>query len=250
MAEKAEHVELLPTHDGDIISEIQNGEVSRRNFLVAAGFAGMGVFGGVRALQTLTDKVPILVNSNGVLIHEPARCVDCRRCEMACTEFNNGFGSSYLARCKIGRNAGWAPGGRSFTQGTRGPETNSGDWRMAGETCKQCPHPVPCAEACPRGAIERNDVTGARKINEDKCIGCGICNVACPWGMPTLDKVRKKSVKCFLCDGSPECAHACPTGAMKFVAWRDTRSIMPMVKQGIMPASTTTNCSSCHANQM
>ena len=41
-----------------------------------------------------------------------------------------------------------------------------------------------------------------------------------------------------------------PDRCHAFVAWRDLRAIMPVVKQGIMPASTTTNCSSCHTNQL
>jgi Fe-S-cluster-containing dehydrogenase component len=244
----AEKEMFLPESDGGIVTEIQNGQLSRRNFLLAAGFASMGVFGGARAVQILTNKVPILLDSNGVLFHETARCVNCRRCEMACTEFNNGASSSYHARVKVARNGlwGWQGAGQGFGNG----EGLMGNFRIRAETCKQCPHPVPCAEACPRGAIERHPDTGARKINEDKCIGCGICTVACPWQMPTLDKVRKKSSKCFLCDGNPECVHACPTGALRFVPWRDLRGAMPVVKGPIMPAGTTTDCATCHTNQL
>ena len=40
-----------------------------------------------------------------------------------------------------------------------------GNGKVIAETCKQCPHPVPCAEACPQGAIKAHPVTGARKID-------------------------------------------------------------------------------------
>lgn len=231
-------------------SLIREGRLKRRDFLLGAGFATMGLFSGARAVQTLTTKIPILVDSNGVLFHESARCVSCRRCEMACTEFNDGFASSHLARVKVARNMNYGIAGPGAGINNEGVEGLWNNFRIRAETCKQCPHPVPCAEACPRGAIERHAITGARKINEDKCIGCGICNYACPWAMPTLDPIRKKSSKCFLCDGKPECVHACPTGALRFMSWRDLRATMPIVKQGMMPGSTTTACSTCHTNPM
>jgi Fe-S-cluster-containing dehydrogenase component len=239
----AENESLLPT--GDVVTEIEEGKLSRRNFLMAASFAGLGVFGGVRALGTLTGKTPIIADSKGVLLHEPQRCVGCRRCELSCTAFNDGAGSAYMARVKIFRNLNFGPRGAGIGSYYWG-EGDYGNGKVIAETCKQCPHPVPCAEACPRGAIKANATTGARKIDTSLCIGCGICTVACPWGMPTLNKETNKSSKCFLCDGKPECAHACPTGALRYIAWRDLRLNTPVVQSGMMPASTTTNCSTCH----
>jgi Fe-S-cluster-containing dehydrogenase component len=240
----AENESLLPG-DGDIGTQIVEGNLSRRNFLMAASFAGLGVFGGVRALGTLTGKTPIIADAKGVLLHESARCVACRRCEVACTEFNDGEASSYLARIKVSRNANYGPSGANFGFASFS-EGLFGNYRNIAETCKQCPHPVPCAEACPRGAIKANAATGARKIDTAVCVGCGICTVACPWGMPTLNEATGKSSKCFLCDGKPQCARACPTGALKYVPWRDLRAATPVVQSGMMPASTTTNCSTCH----
>ena len=232
----------------DIGTEIQEGNLSRRNFLMAASFAGLGVFGGVRALGTLTGKTPIIADAKGVLFHDPPRCVGCRRCELACMEFNDGKASAYLARVKVGRNLNYGPLGAGQTLVEAGGTGKWGSIRLVAETCKQCPHPVPCAEACPQGAIKAHPTTKARKIDTALCIGCGICTVACPWGMPTLDPMTGKSSKCFLCDGRPECARACPTGALRYIAWRDLRLNTPIVQSGMMPASTTTNCSTCHSS--
>jgi Fe-S-cluster-containing dehydrogenase component len=241
----AEIESLAPGGVGDIGTEILENQMSRRNFLVAAGFVGMGIFGGVRAAGVLAGKSPIMYDSYGVLFHDANRCVGCRRCELACSDFNNGAGSAYLTRCRVSRNASW--GWQGATQGMQFIEgTDGGNFKIRAEICKQCPHPVPCAEACPRGAIELTPTTRARKINTAKCIGCGICNVACPWQMPVLDRAIMKSQKCFLCDGNPECAHACPTAAMTFIPWRDLRTNNPVIKSGIMPVGTTTDCSSCH----
>lgn len=41
--------------------------------------------------------------------------------------------------------------------------------------------PIPCEEACPVGAIAR-DERGLHSINPDKCIMCGQCVRACPFG--------------------------------------------------------------------
>ena len=54
--------------------------------------------------------------------------------------------------------------------------------------CQQvCPYhaiiymPVPCEEACPVGAISK-DENGLEKIDYDKCIFCGKCSRECPFG--------------------------------------------------------------------
>jgi len=239
----AEYMDSFPAVVGDTETEIHEGALSRRTFVKAMSFASMGLFGGVRALSTLTSKSPILTDAKGVLLHDVSRCVSCKRCELACSEFKDGAASSYLARVKVARNMGVA-GGANYSDASI--EGKYGNFRVQADTCKQCPHPVPCAEACPRGAIVADSRTGARKIDARKCIGCGICTTACPWAMPTLNPVTKKATKCDLCDGKPECVHACPTGALKYVSWRNLRLSTPIIQSSIMPAGTTTDCSKCH----
>ncbi|MCF7944561.1 MAG: 4Fe-4S binding protein [Spirochaetia bacterium] len=41
--------------------------------------------------------------------------------------------------------------------------------------------PVPCEEACPVGAIKK-DESGRASIDQDRCISCGHCSRACPFG--------------------------------------------------------------------
>jgi Fe-S-cluster-containing dehydrogenase component len=234
----AEHEKLLPA-GRNVEAEIHEGGLSRRNFVSILGCAAVSVFGislfsGVDSLSALT-KSPVFMDAKGVLIHDPSRCVACRRCELACSEFNDGAASSYLSRVKVGRNLAAASG-------------INNSYKVAVDTCKQCPHPVPCAEACPKGAIRADAKTGARRVDETLCVGCGVCAKACPWAVITVNPNTHKSTKCYLCDGNPECVRACPTGALKFVTWRDLRLATPPVQPGIMAdPSTSAYCAPCHS---
>ena len=52
--------------------------------------------------------------------------------------------------------------------------------------CMHC-KVAPCKEVCPTGAtIQRND--GIVYIDQDKCVGCGYCIVACPYDARTVYK--------------------------------------------------------------
>ena len=44
--------------------------------------------------------------------------------------------------------------------------------------------PVPCEEACPVGAIKKNE-EGVAQVDHAKCIGCGKCVRSCPFGAIT-----------------------------------------------------------------
>jgi Fe-S-cluster-containing hydrogenase component 2 len=82
--------------------------------------------------------------------------------------------------------------------------------------CQQCDDPA-CMNICPTDAIYLDAETGAKVINYDKCIGCKMCMIACPFGAVSVDPVTKKVVKCDLCVGEPACAKFCPTGSIEYV---------------------------------
>jgi Fe-S-cluster-containing dehydrogenase component len=244
----SQSLDLHPETADDLVARLATGEVSRRGFVGISGAAAVGVFASslfanVPFINALTGAMPILSDSKGVLIHDITRCVGCRRCELACTEFNDGAASSYLARIKVARNLAYTGGSDSGPVNVPGKH---GNFRIQADTCKQCPHPVPCATACPHDAIVEDAKTGARRVDEALCVGCGLCTRACPWAVITVNKATQKASKCYLCDGSPECARACPTGALKYVSWRDLRLSTPVVQPSALPPTSTVVCADCH----
>jgi Fe-S-cluster-containing hydrogenase component 2 len=91
--------------------------------------------------------------------------------------------------------------------------------------------------------------TRARMVDLARCTGCRLCAAACPWEMMGFDGQLGKATKCWLCAGAPECAAACPTGAIRYVPWRDRSGAIPVRRQGLVALDTAraTSCSACHA---
>ena len=55
------------------------------------------------------------------------------------------------------------------------------------------------------------------EIDEDKCIGCGLCVSACHEGAIGMVDGKAKLLRDDYCDGLGDCLPACPTGAITFV---------------------------------
>jgi Fe-S-cluster-containing hydrogenase component 2 len=88
--------------------------------------------------------------------------------------------------------------------------------RFAPYTCTQCDEAW-CLHACPVEAISIDASTGAKVVSDDKCVGCKVCTIACPFGTINYSQATGKVVKCDLCGGDPQCAAACPTDAITYI---------------------------------
>jgi Fe-S-cluster-containing hydrogenase component 2 len=150
-----------------------------------------------------------------------------------------------VARIKVSRNLNFGPKG--VFSGQRG-QGNWGNGLVVLDFCNQCPHPVPCANACPNDAIVVKSATRARVVDREKCTGCKMCQRACPWEMMSFDADSEKATKCFLCDGKPKCVEACPAEALNYVAWRDLTNKVPprVVPTAVVPVEKVEACASCH----
>lgn len=170
-------------------------------------------------------------NGFGVLVHLD-RCIGCRACQVACKEWN-GLPAEPLRFVDV-----WPVEGEGLTSP---PDLNANTWKLVRfvETkmkytsgfedpyvqpfpynCLHCVDP-PCARACPAGAIEVTE-EGAVVINPDACVGCGLCEAACPFHIPRRNEETGKYAKCTFCVDrlqagmEPACVAACPTGVFEF----------------------------------
>lgn len=139
-----------------------------------------------------------------MLLIDPAKCTGCRRCELACSYGKERIFNYAVSRIRLTRL-------RDFALNIP-------------VLCQQCDLPL-CTFACPTGAISSDRETGIVNINEELCVGCLMCFVACPLGGISIPPGSKIPIKCDLCDGEPKCAIECGYGAIEFVE-RDEASAM------------------------
>lgn len=178
--------------------EADSPPVSRRTVL-RAGLAGgllIAAGGGYLSLSEALQQA----KSEYVLIIDLNKCAGCRVCEQACRQRNH------------------LPEGQSFIRVlSRGDENNR--WFLPVQ-CQHC-RETPCADVCPVNATYDHP-SGAVLVNENACVGCKYCVVACPYGARIYDEEKGVASKCWLCldwvlgGGQPACVQACLSEARIF----------------------------------
>lgn len=203
--------------------------VTRRKFLKSGAAVSVGsIYYG--SLTSLLTGVPsqayaaeqINIREHGLMVADPKLCVGCRRCEIACSwSHEDGYVSPTNARVKIEANMLYGPAGVTNTY--HSGQGQLGDRTIVPATCRQCDT---CMNICQKDAISVNQKTGAKIIDEDKCIGCGKCVTVCPQDVIVVDQRKHRAQKCDLCDGDPNCAQMCPTGALRFYTWEQAEAAL------------------------
>ena len=154
-------------------------------------------------------------------------CVGCQGCVTACKGWNT---QNYGAPLSDTDPYGADPGGTFLNRVFSYEAQTEGRPAQTVHMPRSCLHcdDAPCVTVCPTGASYKRSEDGIVLVNEDRCIGCGLCAWACPYGAREMDRDAGIMKKCTLCvdriynenlpeeDRGPACVRTCPSGARHF----------------------------------
>jgi DMSO reductase iron-sulfur subunit len=131
-------------------------------------------------------------------------CIGCKACQMACK-------NEYELETDVNWRRVYP-----FREDPSNPER-----AFLSVACNHCEHPE-CQRVCPVGAYSKRE-DGIVVQDHDKCIGCRLCTMACPYGAARYSPAHRKASKCELCHTrldaglQPACVAACPAKALTLV---------------------------------
>jgi anaerobic dimethyl sulfoxide reductase subunit B (iron-sulfur subunit) len=164
---------------------------------------------------------------------DQSRCTGCKACTVACKNWND-VPPGPAKRLRLFRwEKGVFPDLREHTLFA---------------PCYHCEVPV-CVDACPNGAIYKEEKYGAVLIDPDKCEGSRMCWQACPYGAVAFesDTPGEKAQKCNMCidkleqGEKPICVMSCPMRALDFGPFDEIQTNYGELKElEDMPSQETT----------
>ncbi len=142
--------------------------------------------------------------SKSILV-DTTKCIGCGACVAACKETN-----------------GLPPGEETELSANAFNVVQSRSGVNVRRFCMHCQDPT-CASVCPVGALKKT-AAGPVVYDEDRCMGCRYCMMACPFGIPRYEwaAVLPKVKKCTMCAPRqakgqiPACVEICPVQATTF----------------------------------
>jgi carbon-monoxide dehydrogenase iron sulfur subunit len=112
------------------------------------------------------------------------RCTGCRSCEVACAVEHSTSKSLFAAISESP-----VPRKRLYIEPSK-------EYNIP-LLCRHC-EDAPCMRACKTGALSQDATTRVVSHDPDKCIGCWMCTMVCPYGVIGRLKEQRVAVKCDL----------------------------------------------------
>lgn len=184
--------------------------IKRRELIISASalivFAGAIKYGLAKAGKAVKKFKDIILPPGAF---NPQRmfnkCLNCNLCIEACpnkilTKANDNFGAVHI----------------NYEQGEK----------YCKYDCNEC------SKVCPSGAIKRIPLEEKQHtriamavINQDKCTGCGICNIECPAKAIYRDENGKSIINASKCIGCGACKKSCNFSAIEIFAIKEQKVI-------------------------
>ena len=213
-------------------------EVSRRDFLTGAAktLPGVALFVGllrVAPVDAAEHALGVIAGTDYdptehlfAYVIDINKCIGCGMCVKACSLENkvpDHFYRTWIERYVISGKGDViveSPDGGMSGFKTITPGFNVTKSYLVPKICNHCAN-TPCSQVCPVGASYTNK-DGVVLVDSKRCIGCGYCVQACPFGSRFINPETRTAEKCTWCYHritkglKPACVEACPTGARTF----------------------------------
>ena len=200
----------------------------RRDFLKVTAAGGLlTACGGVEPALARSHRMELPPKAVGIL-YDATLCIGCQACMVACKQANGmpveHRGHTTTWDNPVDLSASTLNIIKCYSSGTGEVKDQETDgYSFVKRHCMHCIDAA-CVSACPVSALRKDAATGVVTYNENACIGCRYCQVACPYNIPKFqwDSATPKIVKCQLCNhllakgGISACCSVCPTGASLF----------------------------------
>ena len=191
-------------------------KTTRRKFLQFTGVAaGASILLGPKNAFSVAVKKE--TSQQYAMLIDTTRCNGCQACERACSE-KNGLPLPEK-KPEVGSERNTGPEALTVVNATA---TNNKGLIFSKTQCMHCDQPA-CVSACLVNAMYKT-AEGPVIWQEDKCMGCRYCMIACPYDVPKFEygSLNPKIRKCVMCydrigaGKMPACAEACPQEAILF----------------------------------
>jgi carbon-monoxide dehydrogenase iron sulfur subunit len=140
------------------------------------------------------------------LYYEVKKCLGCKSCEITCAVAHSAAGELFKA---IKEEVLSLPRKKVLS-------SKNNNYPVS---CRHCKDPK-CVDACMAAALIYDKEKSLVAHDENRCVGCWMCVMVCPYGAIRPGIKKKMPIRCDKCKDKdqPACVKACPTGA---IIWQE-----------------------------